>query len=57
MADSLDISCNMECNCQQEYFIPVCDQNGTSYFTACHAGCTNYTTVYDENNDETKVSC
>jgi len=46
----LSSECNMECNCQQEYFISVCGDDNINYFTACQAGCTNQ---YDNEDGDT----
>ncbi|WAQ95690.1 SO2B1-like protein [Mya arenaria] len=35
----LPSSCNSDCACSNA-FLPVCDGNGTNYFSPCHAGCT-----------------
>lgn len=35
------ITCNSECNCDYVPFTPVCGQNGLTYISPCHAGCTN----------------
>ena len=39
VTDGLEVSCNANCSCQGEYFIPVCGADNINYFTACHAGC------------------
>ena len=40
----LSSACNAECRCEGvRDFDPVCDGNGTTHFSPCHAGCT-----YDE---------
>ncbi len=37
------MQCNGNCSCDpQTGFAPVCDSAGTSYFSACHAGCTEF---------------
>lgn len=36
--------CNTtSCECSQDKFAPVCGQDGMTYFSACYAGCKNYT--------------
>lgn len=36
--------CNTtSCECSKDKFAPVCGQDGMTYFSACHAGCKNYT--------------
>ncbi|XP_078585370.1 uncharacterized protein LOC144867352 [Branchiostoma floridae x Branchiostoma japonicum] len=32
--------CNGECSCSTEKYSPVCGMDGVTYFSACHAGCT-----------------
>lgn len=36
--------CNSQCACSSERFSPVCGDDGVTYFSACHAGCRNFTT-------------
>ncbi|XP_038054268.1 solute carrier organic anion transporter family member 2A1-like [Patiria miniata] len=31
--------CNSDCACSLSVYSPVCDGHGTTYFSACHAGC------------------
>ncbi len=31
--------CNANCSCVADELSPVCDSHGTSYFSACFAGC------------------
>lgn len=38
-------TCNKECGCTTAAFEPICDTNHTVYFSPCHAGCTNVSTV------------
>ncbi|XP_022102364.1 solute carrier organic anion transporter family member 2A1-like [Acanthaster planci] len=35
----LESPCNADCACSLSMYAPVCDGNGTTYFSACHAGC------------------
>ncbi|XP_064596703.1 solute carrier organic anion transporter family member 4C1-like [Liolophura sinensis] len=35
----LSSSCNVDCHCSQESYLPVCGPNGVQYFSPCHAGC------------------
>jgi len=44
---NLTTLCNVNCNCQEEYFIPVCGADNIEYFTACHAGCSGSMDVND----------
>ncbi|XP_074650694.1 solute carrier organic anion transporter family member 3A1-like [Tubulanus polymorphus] len=32
-------TCNSHCNCLSSNYDPVCDSDGISYYSACHAGC------------------
>ena len=33
-------TCNSNCQCDVNRFLPVCGDDGRSYFSACYAGCT-----------------
>ncbi|KAK3930526.1 Solute carrier organic anion transporter family member 74D [Frankliniella fusca] len=35
--------CNRTCACDDAKFSPICGADGKTYFSACHAGCTNVT--------------
>ncbi|XP_077990339.1 solute carrier organic anion transporter family member 3A1-like [Glandiceps talaboti] len=39
--ENLDLqsSCNDMCNCNQEFYAPICATNGLTYFSPCYAGC------------------
>ena len=37
---SLDAYCNLECNCINEDYFPVCGADNIQYYSPCHAGCT-----------------
>ncbi|XP_034947903.1 solute carrier organic anion transporter family member 74D isoform X2 [Chelonus insularis] len=42
MSVNFTTSCNINCNCDNVKYSPVCHEASmTSYFSACHAGCTN----------------
>uniref|UniRef100_H2Z037 Solute carrier organic anion transporter family member n=1 Tax=Ciona savignyi TaxID=51511 RepID=H2Z037_CIOSA len=36
---NLTSGCNSNCNCQTEFYNPVCGGNGVAYFSPCYAGC------------------
>ena len=38
-------ACNItsNCNCNAYKFAPICGQDGKTYYSACHAGCRNFT--------------
>ncbi|XP_014208402.1 solute carrier organic anion transporter family member 3A1-like [Copidosoma floridanum] len=38
-----DPVCDTTCECDQNKFSPICGVDGKTYFSACHAGCSNYT--------------
>ena len=45
--DNLTSPCNVQCACSQWTYEPVCGGDDKTYFSPCHAGCTNlhvYTT-------------
>lgn len=42
-APSLTADCNLACHCTTDIFTPVCDENGTMYFSPCYAGCSGET--------------
>ncbi|EFN75596.1 solute carrier organic anion transporter family member 3A1 [Harpegnathos saltator] len=37
--------CEATCDCDRNKFSPICGADGRTYFSACHAGCSNYTVV------------
>ena len=37
---ALTSQCNSACACDDELYDPVCGSNGVTYFSSCHAGCT-----------------
>ncbi|XP_076283675.1 organic anion transporting polypeptide 74D [Lasioglossum baleicum] len=38
-------TCEATCDCDRNKFSPICGIDGKTYFSACHAGCSNYTVV------------
>ncbi|XP_066601245.1 solute carrier organic anion transporter family member 74D [Prorops nasuta] len=38
-------TCEATCDCDRNKFNPICGADGKTYFSACHAGCSNYTVV------------
>ncbi|XP_050538566.1 solute carrier organic anion transporter family member 74D [Daktulosphaira vitifoliae] len=37
--------CTNQCMCDQEKFSPICGDDGRTYFSPCHAGCQNLTSI------------
>ena len=55
---NLTNACNVDCGCQDYGFSPVCSHNNVQFFSACHAGCRNYSVAGDQKvsvADESKV--
>ncbi len=48
-------ACNAGCGCEAATYIPVCSL-GTTYFSACYAGCTN-TTLHPTTNEVIYTNC
>lgn len=42
MEANLTSACNSNCDCSPNHLEPICGINGITYFSPCHAGCTNY---------------
>nr|XP_003700170.2 PREDICTED: solute carrier organic anion transporter family member 3A1 [Megachile rotundata]XP_012149742.1 PREDICTED: solute carrier organic anion transporter family member 3A1 [Megachile rotundata]XP_012149750.1 PREDICTED: solute carrier organic anion transporter family member 3A1 [Megachile rotundata] len=42
---SFEPTCDASCDCVRNKFSPICGADGKTYFSACHAGCSNYTIV------------
>lgn len=39
---NLTAACNFKCECMMDDVEPVCGNNGLTYFSPCHAGCTSF---------------
>lgn len=48
MEANLTSACNSNCDCSPNNLEPICGINGITYFSPCHAGCTNF---YVNHND------
>ncbi|XP_017881549.1 solute carrier organic anion transporter family member 3A1 [Ceratina calcarata] len=44
-SSSFEPTCEATCDCVRNKFSPICGVDGKTYFSACHAGCSNYTVV------------
>lgn len=44
-------TCNSDCSCDYVKYSPICGENGNTYISACHAGCTEQI-----KNNDTKVN-
>ncbi|CAK9807117.1 Solute carrier organic anion transporter family member 74D [Anthophora plagiata] len=42
---SFEPTCEATCDCIRNKFSPICGADGKTYFSACHAGCSNYTVI------------
>ena len=42
---SIDVPCNANCSCSRRRYNPVCGVDGLQYFSPCHAGCTQTSSV------------
>ncbi|XP_013403130.1 solute carrier organic anion transporter family member 4A1 [Lingula anatina] len=38
-ASNMTLECNIHCGCLQDFYNPVCGDNGVTYFSPCYAGC------------------
>ncbi|XP_066288173.1 solute carrier organic anion transporter family member 3A1-like [Branchiostoma lanceolatum] len=39
-SNNLNAACNSDCTCSRDLYQPVCGETQVSYFSPCHAGCT-----------------
>ncbi|XP_006873453.1 PREDICTED: solute carrier organic anion transporter family member 4A1 [Chrysochloris asiatica] len=53
----LTAACNADCFCSTEHYNPVCDPNGTMYYSPCHAGCLEMVTDPDGRKVYGNCSC
>ncbi|XP_064652501.1 solute carrier organic anion transporter family member 4C1-like [Lineus longissimus] len=56
-AVNLTATCNAGCRCSTVIQEPICGQDGMEYFSACHAGCANYTLRSATTKNFTGCSC
>lgn len=47
-------SCMSECNCEYVKYTPICGNDGSTYISPCHAGCTDY---FTENGTKFFTNC
>lgn len=45
---SFHTDCNKDCNCHQDLYEPVCDDNNKQYFSPCFAGCYSVNSSLDQ---------
>lgn len=50
---NLTAACNFGCECHMSEVEPVCGNNGLTYFSPCHAGCT----AFSSNSNYTNCAC
>ena len=48
---------NSSCLCDDETFSPICGNDGLTYYSPCHAGCTLGTNSNDGKNNYSNCSC
>lgn len=53
---NLTSSCNMYCDCSNNDLEPICGINGLTYFSPCHAGCTQFNAHEVAPNEKSMVS-
>ncbi|XP_074110780.1 organic anion transporting polypeptide 74D [Cotesia typhae] len=42
---SFEPTCNADCDCGRNKFSPICGSDKKTYFSACHAACSNFTEI------------
>lgn len=47
--------CNTGCSCSSSLVEPVCGNNGLTYFSPCHAGCSSYSPQHKFSNCTCKL--
>ncbi|XP_046737187.1 solute carrier organic anion transporter family member 74D [Diprion similis] len=45
---SFALTCETDCECDYNRFSPICGSDGKTYYSACHAGCSNYVVENDK---------
>lgn len=50
---NLTAACNFGCSCRTTDVEPVCGNNGLTYFSPCHAGCT----AFSSRSNYTNCAC
>ncbi|KAL3892149.1 hypothetical protein ACJMK2_004386 [Sinanodonta woodiana] len=50
---NLTSACNMDCDCSNNDLEPICGINGLTYFSPCHAGCTQFYISYTSPEEKT----
>ncbi|GFO38515.1 solute carrier organic anion transporter family member [Plakobranchus ocellatus] len=53
---NLTSTCNQNCACSPNNIQPICGVNGITYFSPCHAGCTNLNHFYDAGKEEKSLN-
>ncbi|KAK3727107.1 hypothetical protein RRG08_048210 [Elysia crispata] len=53
---NLTSACNQNCACSPNNIQPICGVNGITYFSPCHAGCTDLNHFYDAGKEEKSMN-
>ncbi|GFR75414.1 solute carrier organic anion transporter family member [Elysia marginata] len=53
---NLTSACNQNCACSPNNIQPICGVNGITYFSPCHAGCTDLNHFYDDRKEEKSMN-